>query len=367
MVGWKSELSTLERSNVSVPNERGAPPTSAGKKKADGRRVFRMTTPQVIWWTWIGIIVLSVFDLLIQGHGHNFVTLKIAFGALAVTGAVYALTLWPVVIADKVGVKVRNPIRSFEIPWGAVHGVYLADSVEVQCARPAPRKDKTVYSWALSSPRRTRARAQLRAWQWDQGKRAKPDGYVKMPQQAQSLVRMTTAEIIARELAVMSEEARFRSVMKDVEINVDSDSDNADNSDRKPASGPRPADDAASRDTASRDTASRDTASRDTASRDTASRDTASRDTASRDSSARIRDTAVGEAKTASGRAAPAESQAPSLSGSRSAEGQEIDPDAPEPTASAGPPEYVRGTWSWPAIVGVLAPAIALVICFVVQ
>jgi hypothetical protein len=342
MVGWKSELSTLERSNVSVPNERGAPPTSAGKKKADGRRVFRMTTPQVIWWTWIGIIVLSVFDLLIQGHGHNFVTLKIAFGALAVTGAVYALTLWPVVIADKVGVKVRNPIRSFEIPWGAVHGVYLADSVEVQCARPAPRKDKTVYSWALSSPRRTRARAQLRAWQWDQGKRAKPDGYVKMPQQAQSLVRMTTAEIIARELAVMSEEARFRSVMKDVEINVDSDSDNADNSDRKPASGPRPADDAASR-------------------------DTASRDTASRDSSARIRDTAVGEAKTASGRAAPAESQAPSLSGSRSAEGQEIDPDAPEPTASAGPPEYVRGTWSWPAIVGVLAPAIALVICFVVQ
>jgi uncharacterized integral membrane protein len=337
MVGWKSELSTLERSNVSVPNERGAPPTSAGKEKADGRRVFRMTTPQVIWWTWIGIIVLSVLDLLIQGHGHNFVTLKIAFGALAVTGAVYALTLWPVVIAGKSGVKVRNPVRTFEIPWGAVHGVYLADSVEVQCARPAPRKDKTVYSWALSSPRRTRARAQLRAWQWDQGKRAKPNGYVKMPQQAQSLVRMTTAEIIARELATMSEEARFRSVMKDVDINVGPDSDNADDGDRKPVSGSTSADDAAGR------------------------------DTASRDSTARNRDAAVGEAKTASGRAAAAESQAQSISGSRSAEDREIDPDAPEPTASASPPEYVRGTWSWPAIAGVLAPVIALIICFVVQ
>ena len=36
-------------------------------------------------------------------------------------------------------------------------------------------------------------------------------------------------------------------------------------------------------------------------------------------------------------------------------------------TASASPPEYVRGTWSWLAIAGVLAPTIALIICFVVQ
>ena len=214
-----------------VPNERdqplGEPPTSAGKLKADGRRVFRMSTPLVIWWTWVAIIILSIVDLVIQGHGHNFLTLRIVFGSLAVTGAVYALTLWPVVIADNAGVRVRNPIRTYYVPWGAVHGVYLADSVEVQCARPAPKKDKTVYSWALSSPRRSRARAQLRSWQWDQGKRAKPGGYARMPEQAQSLVRMTTAEIMARELASMSEEARFRSVMKDVEISVDPGDDAA--------------------------------------------------------------------------------------------------------------------------------------------
>src|SRR6185437_14925340 len=105
--------------------------------------------------------------------------------------------------------------------------------------------------WALSSPRRSRARAQLRAWQWDQGKRAQPSGYKKMPEQAQSLVRMTTAEIMARELASMSEDARFRSVMKDVEINIDPGSDGASDSDTKPAPGPRPAEDQAGRDTAS--------------------------------------------------------------------------------------------------------------------
>jgi hypothetical protein len=305
-----------------------------------------MSTPQVIWWTWVGIIVLSLLDLVIQGHGHNFLTLKIVFGGMAITGAVYALTLWPAVIADKGGVKVRNPIRTYDIPWGAVHGVYLADSVEVQCARAAPKKDKTVYSWALSSPRRTRARAQLRAWQWDQGKRAQPSGYRKMPEQAQSLVRMTTAEIMARELAAMSEEARFRSVMKGVDFSVDSGDDGpgADgpgddgpgDDGRKPRSGKKPAD------------------------------DPASRDTASRDSAARIRDGAAGEAKTAGGRAAAAKSQA-AASDSQSAQGQEIDPDAPEPSAVDGPPEYVRGTLSWPSLAAVLAPVIAFVVCLVVQ
>lgn len=295
-----------------------------------------MSTPQVIWWTWIAIIGLSLFDLLIQGHGHNFLTLKIAFGTLAVTGAVYALTLWPVVIADNRGLRVRNPLRTFFVPWGAVHGIYLADSVEVQCARPAPKKDKTVYSWALSSPRRTRARASLRAWQWDQGKKAKPSGYAKMPEQAQSLVRMTTAEIMARELAVMSEEWRFRSVMKDVDIKVDPGTEDADDSGRKPASGQQSAGDQASRDVASRDTT-------------------------------RGRDAAVSEAKAAGGRAASANSQDTDTSASSSAAGQVIDPDAPEPTTSAGPPEYVRGTWSWPALAAFAAPAIALVICFLVQ
>ncbi len=328
---------------MSVPDEHdgplGAPPTSAGQQKADGRRVFRMSTPVVIWWTWVGIIILSLLDLVIQGHGHNFLTLKILFGSLAVTGAVYALTLWPAVIADNRGVKVRNPIRTFDVPWGAVRGIYLADSVEVQCSRPAPKKDKTVYSWALSSPRRTRARAQLRAWQWDQGKRAKPSGYARMPEQAQSLVRMTTAEIMARELASMSEEARFRSVMKGVDIRVDHGDDASGDGDGK----------------SSADLADRRLAD------DPAAHDVASRDTA------RARDIAAGEATTASAGAAPTKSQAADTTSRPSAEGREIDPDAPETSTAGGPPEYVRGTWSWPSLAAVLVPTIAFVVCLIVQ
>jgi hypothetical protein len=183
---------------------------------ADGKRVYRMTPPQVIWWCWIALLVFSAGDLVIQGH--RFVSLRFAFGALAITGAVYALTLWPRVIADDAGLEVRNPIRVFHIPWPAVRGIYLADSVEVQCARRAPKKDKTVYSWALSSPRRARARAQLRSRQWDQGRRARPADYGQLPETMQSLMKMTTAEIMARELAGLADEARFKSVVSDVDI-----------------------------------------------------------------------------------------------------------------------------------------------------
>lgn len=177
-----------------------------------------MTPPLVIWWCWAGLVVFCAADLLIQGH--RLVPLGWAFGGLAVSGVVFACTAWPRVIADEAGLRVFNPFRVFTIPWSAVRGIYLADSVEVQCARPSPKKDKTVYSWALSSPRRARARAQLRAWQWDQGKRSRPSGYNQMPQPAQTLVKMTTAEIMARELAAMSDDARFKSVVGDVDIGV---------------------------------------------------------------------------------------------------------------------------------------------------
>jgi hypothetical protein len=175
-----------------------------------------MGPPQVIWWAWVAVLVLSLADYLIQAH--RFPTARFTFGALAVTGLVYGCAQWPVVIASERGIEVRNPIRRFFVPWVAVRGIYLADSVEVECARAAPRKNKTLYSWALSSPRRSRARAQLRAWQWDAGKRNQPSGYAQLPDPAKALTKMTTAEIMARELAAMSEEARFRSVVADVEL-----------------------------------------------------------------------------------------------------------------------------------------------------
>ena len=193
---------------MSAPNEQAktAVPLSAGRLLADGRRVYRLTGPQVVWWAWLVLAVVSLGDLVIQGH--DYISLKFAFGLLTVTGLVYACTLWPRVIADDNGVTVQNPFRSFTIPWGAVRGIFLADSVEIQCARGQQRKDKTVYSWALSSARRGRARAKLHGWQMEQGKRNRPASYGQLPGQAKDLLKMTQTEVMAREMAKLSEDMK---------------------------------------------------------------------------------------------------------------------------------------------------------------
>ncbi len=194
---------------MSVPNKQarttGRAPESAGRVTADGKRVYRMVTPLLIWWAWIGIAAASLIDLLIQAH--QLPPLRIMLGALTVTGAVYACTLWPRVIAGADGITVRNPFRVFSIPWGAVRGVYLAESVEIKCARRQPKKDKTVYCWALAAPRRARARAELHGRQWERGVRSKPSSYDKLPDPARDIVKQTQAEIMARELARLAQDA----------------------------------------------------------------------------------------------------------------------------------------------------------------
>jgi Bacterial PH domain len=195
---------------VSASNDqaRAAVPVSAGRLLPDGRRMYRLLTPQVVWWTWVGLATFSVGDLIIQGH--DYLSAKFALGLLTATGLVYACTLWPRVIADEGGITVQNPLRRFRIPWGAVRGIFLADSVEIQCARSPQKKDKTVYTWALSSARRGRAKARLHGWQWEQGRRSRPSGYGQLPDQAKELVKTSQTEVMAREMAKLLEEAKAR-------------------------------------------------------------------------------------------------------------------------------------------------------------
>ena len=183
------------------------PVSSVGKVRPDGRRVYRLTGPVVVWWAWIGLLVFGLGDLLIQGAGQLF-SLRFALGALTVTGLVFACTLWPKVIAHDDGLVVLNPFRSYAVPWAAVSGIFLADSLEVRGVRGGGRKDKTIYSWALSSGRRSRARAQLHGRQMEAGRRSKPAAFERLPGQARELVKMTQTEVIARELAALSERAR---------------------------------------------------------------------------------------------------------------------------------------------------------------
>jgi len=184
----------------------GRPAVSAGRVTADGTRIYRLVPPLIIWWVWLAVVVIGIGDVAVQGH--KFIPVQAALAVLTITGIVYACTLWPRVIADADRMIVQNPFRSFDIPWRAIRGIFLGDFIEVQCARGPSKKDKTVYTWALTSPRRVRARADMRAAQQRRGRRSVPSEYARMPEQARLLAEKQPADLIARELAELSEQAK---------------------------------------------------------------------------------------------------------------------------------------------------------------
>jgi hypothetical protein len=135
------------------------------KETADGRTVFRRIGPIVLWWVWVAFVLFNLIQLVFTGR--DYFSIELAVGLLAATGIAYATTLRPRVVATADGLEVQNPIRDHTIRWGALNGVYLGDAVELTCVRPTPRKEKTVYCWALYSGRRGRMKSQqlgVRSW-----------------------------------------------------------------------------------------------------------------------------------------------------------------------------------------------------------
>lgn len=179
----------------------------AGKKNPwkatpDGRTVFRRGTPFVLWWIWIVFVIFNLAQVIIPDH--DYFSLEIGAGLLALTGVAYATALRPRVIASDDGIVVHNPLRDHLIRWGAVTGVYLGDSVELACARPSPRKDKTIHCWALYSNRRSRIKQdQLGVRSW-----LRSTGSSRAPAEVQQLANQDSAQLMAAELGRRATSAR---------------------------------------------------------------------------------------------------------------------------------------------------------------
>ena len=185
------------------------PPWKAG---ADGRTVFRRGTPFVVWWAWVAFAIFNLAEIAIPDH--DYFSLEFTAALLAVTAVMYACTLRPRVLSDDHGVVVRNPYRSHRIRWGALTGVYLGDSVELCCSRSAPRKDKTIYCWALYSGRRSRLRAQMRT-QRTRG-RGGAGAAERAHVEAQELARQDIVQLMAAEIGRRSTVAKERGVSEAV-------------------------------------------------------------------------------------------------------------------------------------------------------
>ncbi len=164
-----SGLSDSSRAASGATPQGSRKPWKEGK---DGRTVFRRAAPVVVWWIWVIFALFNLIEVILPDH--DYLSIELAVGALAVTGIAYSTALRPRVFAAADGLEVRNPVRDHQIRWGALNGIYLGDAVELSCARTAPRKDKTIYCWALYSGRRNRLKSQqlgLRSWGRTSGRR----------------------------------------------------------------------------------------------------------------------------------------------------------------------------------------------------
>jgi hypothetical protein len=192
---------------------------SAWKDTADGKTVFRLVPPLVLWWAWAVFAVVNLVDLAVQSP--DWFSVKITVGILLVTGVLFACALRPKVISDADGLTIRNPFRDYQVPWGGVAGVFLGDSVEIRCEQPAPKQEKTVYTWALYSPRRSRAKADLRAGFGARTERDRhdlrarkrfqvPDAsqFGRMPAKGKEMASQHPSHVMAAELARRCEQAR---------------------------------------------------------------------------------------------------------------------------------------------------------------
>jgi hypothetical protein len=192
---------------------------SAWKTDDQGRTIFRLIPPLVLFWGWTAFAAANIADLAIESH--DWVSLQISLGLVLATGLMYACAFRPKVITDAEGLTVRNPFLDHFVPWGLVSGIYIGDSVEVGYHRPPPRKEKTVYSWALYSPRRARAKAELRTAALpgtfrqkrqasSMAKRYEVDTTKlgKAPAEAKDLAMKHPSHIMAMELAKRCQQAR---------------------------------------------------------------------------------------------------------------------------------------------------------------
>jgi hypothetical protein len=187
-----------------ITGKTAADSATTGKATADGKILYRRLTPIVVWWAWLAFAAFCLADVVIPAH--SYVSLEVVAGLLTVTAVVYACALRPRVIADDDSVLVHNPFRDHRVRWGAVRGVFLGDSVEFSCARAAPKKDKTIYCWALYTARRSRMRSQMQRSLLKTGRSA------RMVNEAADQQRTDPVLSIAAELGRSCKDARDRGV-----------------------------------------------------------------------------------------------------------------------------------------------------------
>lgn len=186
----------------------GLPAKAPWKSRADGKTVFRREAPFIFFWIWIAFVIFNVIQVVIPDH--DYFSIELTVGLLGLTGLAYACGFRPRVVADDEAILVRNPLRDHLIRWGALTGVQLGESVELRCGRAEPKKDKTVYCWALYAGRSSRRRNQAFGGSLFSRRHSQPADHGRLTAEIAELAAKDPVELMSGELATRLDQAKQR-------------------------------------------------------------------------------------------------------------------------------------------------------------
>ncbi len=176
----------------------------------DGREVFRLTAPVVIWWIWLVFAAANVVDLGLQAQ--PWFAARVSVVLLTITGVAYACAFRPRVVADEAGLSVVNPVRQWRVPWAAIRQIEVRDWVRIQCARtPGGDATKTIECWALFATARVKRNYSRRA----QDQITRSADTARIPDEAKRLMSLPMVVIIARQLERRAGQAQAHSATDD--------------------------------------------------------------------------------------------------------------------------------------------------------
>ena len=168
----------------------------------------------LVWWVWVAFAAANLIDIAVQSHGHSGAT----YGSilLLATGVAYATAFKPRMIAGRESLTIRNPLRDWQVPWNSIERVALGDSLEVFCEwrDGIHSQNKKLYAWAIHTPRRSRARAELRARHQLRLRERRSTSFGKLPPEVKEAMSKTEAEHILAAVQNRAVKARKIAVAK---------------------------------------------------------------------------------------------------------------------------------------------------------
>lgn len=170
------------------------------------KSTYRSNTAFVFGWIWVAFVAINAVDLMLRYTGRSSLVAGAVLGAL--TAIVYVTALRPGTVLGEEGLRVRNPFRTWSLPWASVDGVRVSHSIAVDYA-----DGKVLRLWTPTASARERAKATRRGVPKGQrGGLLRTEAVRTKAEQmaAEALAGKTHADWVGDQIVERSEAARRR-------------------------------------------------------------------------------------------------------------------------------------------------------------